>query len=138
MGYHMFLLHSDIFISQEKHDSALATIKSAMAAEGKREEFAFVSKQSCLLVETFVDVMRIWRWLPECDDDGNIVSLDFLGEKLGNEDFLFGVIAPFVKDGSNVQMAGEDGRVWQWLFHSGIVDVEEGVITFQQSHSAST
>jgi hypothetical protein len=61
-------------------------------------------------------VLREWRWMPEYNTDGDIVRLNFEGEKAGDEDTLFRVLAPFVKAGSYIEMQGEDGARWRWEF----------------------
>ena len=50
---------------------------------------------------------------------GEIVNLEFDGEKSGDEDILFRAIAPFVESGSFIEMRGEDGCQWRCLFHKG-------------------
>ena len=60
------------------------------------------------------------RWAVEFDDDGNVNDIQFEGEKKGwGEDELFEKIAPFVKDGSFIEMHGEDGGMWRWVFKNG-------------------
>jgi hypothetical protein len=54
----------------------------------------------------------------EIDQDGDIIDLDFFGEKLtGDEMKLWQVIAPFVDVGSYIQCSGERGDVWRWVFN---------------------
>ena len=61
-------------------------------------------------------------YIPETDDDGNVIDLDFAGDKLSyEEDKMFQKIAPFVEDGSFIEMRGEDGAMWRWYFSDGQV-----------------
>jgi len=61
-------------------------------------------------------------YIPEADDDGNVIDLDFAGDKLAyDEDKMFQKIAPFVEDGSFIEMRGEDGAMWRWVFSDGKV-----------------
>ncbi|WP_409969314.1 hypothetical protein RFF05_05125 [Bengtsoniella intestinalis] len=56
---------------------------------------------------------------PELDDAGNIISLEFDGEKLSGMDDMFKRIAPYVRSGSYVEMSGEDDSIWRWVFNNG-------------------
>ena len=69
-----------------------------------------------LQVDNFPDMMREWRWQPKLDEDGNIIAITFRGESLGDENLLFNVIAPYVVPESCIDMSGEDGDEWFWLF----------------------
>jgi hypothetical protein len=63
-----------------------------------------------------------YGYAPETDDDSNVTGLDFVGDKVAyDEDEMFEEIAPFVEDGSFIEMSGEDGARWRWVFSSGTV-----------------
>lgn len=53
------------------------------------------------------------------DDDGNITDIDFVGDKLADDEVLFQKIAPYVREGSFIEMEGEDGECWKWVFKGG-------------------
>ena len=55
----------------------------------------------------------------EFDDDGNITEIDFTGDKLDDDLKMFQKIAPYVRDGSVIEMEGEDGAQWKWVFQDG-------------------
>lgn len=58
-------------------------------------------------------------WVFQYDARGDIDFVSFEGEKL-NEDYLFfDAIAPVVRDGSFIEMVGEDGDRWRWCFKDG-------------------
>ena len=59
-------------------------------------------------------------YIAELDDDGNIIDLEFHGDKLAyDEDQMFQAVAPYVKSGSYIEMDGEDGSRWRWKFQDG-------------------
>jgi hypothetical protein len=60
--------------------------------------------------------LHAWRYDPEADEHGDIVDVQFIGEKLGDELLFFKAIAPFVEPGSFIEMRGEDGGMWRWVF----------------------
>ena len=53
------------------------------------------------------------------DENGNIVEISFNGEKLRDEFEMFQRIAPMVDDGCFLQVSGEDGSLWRWVFKNG-------------------
>jgi len=66
-------------------------------------------------------------WLAELDDDYNLVGLGRERETLaGNEDAMFGVLAPFIDDGALVEFLGEDGKRWRYVFNGKTVAVQKG------------
>lgn len=69
------------------------------------------------------EVMREWRWDINFDEEGNVIDIEFIGEKLGDDPLLFEAIAPFVKDGSCIEMLGEDGDRWRWSFTNGSMKI---------------
>jgi hypothetical protein len=66
--------------------------------------------------ETLESALLCCRWQAEYDKDGNIVHIQFLGEKLGDDVRLFEVLAPFVTHRSYIEMEGEDNERWRWVF----------------------
>jgi len=59
-------------------------------------------------------------YVPLTDKDGNITDLDFVGDEVSTgEDEMFEKIAPFVRDGSFIEMRDEDGEMWRWVFFGG-------------------
>ena len=62
------------------------------------------------------DAMSDWRYPVTLDETGSVVSIDFDGEKIGDENVMFAAIAPFVAKGSFLELQGEDGALWRWVF----------------------
>jgi len=57
---------------------------------------------------------------PTEEPEGDVVGIELCHFKLDRyEDLIFATLAPFVEDDSYVGVAGEDGRMWRWLFHEG-------------------
>lgn len=51
------------------------------------------------------------------DDKEYIIGITFDGNKHdGTEEEMFNVIASFVKAGSYIEMQGEEGKRWRWMF----------------------
>jgi hypothetical protein len=143
MSYVIFVLETNFRISKENTDAVLKAAKSLCLHQptlplsgGKRTAkfitrlFSFVDSDAIQNYSTVFDVLDGWRWMPSIDDEGNIESLEFLGEKLGDEEILFKAIAPFVEAGSTIIAAGEDGKVWRWRFDGEKCHYELGKVVF--------
>ena len=119
MGYCMTIEDQEFLIKKKNMAGALAAIK-AIVGEGR---FSWVNAKEYQDAETLEDALMAWRWPPymnkSANPKGEIVNLEFDGEKSGDEDILFRAIAPFVESGSFIEMRGEDGCQWRWLFHKG-------------------
>ena len=80
--------------------------------------------------DNLVDMLRAWRWDAEVDDDGNIIDLQFVGEKLGDCFTMFQAIAPFVQEDSYIEMVGEDGDRWRWIFDGHTCEEKSATINW--------
>ena len=76
----------------------------------------FVSTEN---VGRFLSVLWRYPYDYTFDVDGNITEIEYVGEKLGRDFELFQKVAPFVRDGSFIEMYGEDGERWRWIFKNG-------------------
>ena len=65
------------------------------------------------------EIMADWRWEVFFNGNGDINEIEFVGQKIGDDEILFKAIAPFVEDGSYIEMCGEDGLMWRWEFKDG-------------------
>jgi hypothetical protein len=131
MGYCMHQRGCDFFIPKRKKKAALDAIKKLATkkglmgggswSNGKQTDqwFAWVQTDEFVKAQTLKDAMAAWRWPVEEDDEGNVTSVYFDGEKAGDDEHLLRAIAPFVKDGSWIEMQGEDEMTWKWKFIQG-------------------
>ena len=137
MGTYVFMFDAEFFIAKEHRRAALEAIQKLdirkVYPNTRNEDFAFVHRLECDQAKTLEEALRAWRWFAEIDDEDNIVEIGFEGEKLGHELVLFEAIAPFVREGSSIQMAGDDGRIWRWFFSVGGVEEQEGEVIFRSA-----
>lgn len=74
--------------------------------------------------KSFEQAMEAWRFPVEISPStGDVVGITFDGENEGDEDELFSAIAPYVKKGSYIEMVGECGYKWRYIFTDGKMDV---------------
>ena len=133
MGYCMSLMEEAFRIPANRKAEALAAIKAlandTQAMDGGeyskgekvRAWYSWVNTDEFANAPTLKKAMLAWRWeiIQVSDDSGDVIGISFNGEKLGQDHILFRAIAPFVEDGSYIQMQGEDGSIWRWVFRDG-------------------
>lgn len=47
----------------------------------------------------------------------------FIGEELGDDQKVFEILSPFMNDGY-IEMMGEDGDIWRWVFENGEMHIK--------------
>jgi hypothetical protein len=118
MGYKMNMKECKIMIKHENQNCALNALKEFT----KDKQFAWVYSDVIQKCTNLEEALAEMRYQATFDEAGNIVDLEFTGEKLGDDTKLFNCIAPFVEDGSYIEMVGEDGDTWRWVFNNEICE----------------
>ena len=114
MGYCMRMTECTFLIEAKDKEAALKLVKGAVGTFHDMWE----SKDAATNATTLGEFLEEVRWLPTLDEAGNITDLEFEGEKMGDEEHFFNAMAPHVKVGSYIEMHGEDGESWRWVFTS--------------------
>ena len=83
------------------------------------EHLAWTNNNIILNSSSIEDALDACGWTVEIDNNGNIDDIYFTREKLGDEDIIFDCIAPAVESGSFIEMCGEEGDRWRWVFING-------------------
>lgn len=83
---------------------------------GSNKNYAWVRNDFITQSETLEEAMKEWAWELILDDNGNVDDIDFIGEKIGDDLILFEAIAPYIEKDSYIEMYGEDGYRWRWIF----------------------
>lgn len=109
MGYCMTLQHIDCTILDPV--GALQALKNM-----PDKRYSWVGLKEVRACETLVGALSVWRWEAVHRGDGTVEVESFEGEKSGSDFDMFQAIAPFVKAGSCIEMLGEDGERWRWVF----------------------
>ena len=92
--------------------------------------FSWVSTQEARESKDLTNAMKAWRWAIDFSEAGDVNSIIFCGEKYGDDNLLFDAIAPFVTSGSFIEMQGEDGARWRWLFENNACREQDGKIVW--------
>jgi hypothetical protein len=67
--------------------------------------------------ESFLrELFREFGWhVGFCPKNGHLVELEQESYKLGNEEVLLNVVAPYCTEGDHIDGRGEDGCLWRWV-----------------------
>ena len=115
MGYCINQRDTNFSIKKENIAKAFEACKT-FADKIDGENYAWVSNSVLKEAKNLSEFMNEWWWEPSFDADGDIDNIEFTGEKLGDDETLFRILAPFVKPNSYIEVGGEDGSFWRWVF----------------------
>lgn len=136
MGYCAQHVDSRFTIRRENLVHVFRSIKAlAQHALDKGERLHWVRPADLFRCDTIEAQFKEWGWSVKRSLEGDIVAISFEGEKLGVEDKLFEVIAPFVERGSYIDMAGEEGHNWRWYFNGQTCKELQPKITYDTDDS---
>lgn len=125
MGYYINQRAGQFCIKKKNFAAALAAIKAlalntkAMGGGSSTGEkwYSWVNTAEFVNAKTLDEALGAWRWGPGFDKKtGDLTSLSFDGEKLGDDEILLDAIAPYVEPESFIEIEGEDGALWRWKF----------------------
>lgn len=137
MGYCIQLVDQKFTIKKENKAKALEAIRALAKQTSKMSggswgpggqersrHFSWVTTDDFVLAKTLEAALEAWRYEAlfhhkDEKNEGDVVGINFSGEKLGDDKVLLDAIAPFVEDGSFLQFSGEDGGAWRWVFKDG-------------------
>ena len=139
MGYNISLIDSRFRIEESNLKPALVALQNTVVA---RTEPLYYSNAPDIIqsksLRTAVTHMG-WRLRFEEEDrdegtyEGSVIGISFEGEKSGSEEFLFNAIGPFVAPGSFIEILGEEGERWRYVFDGSACRRVEGKVEWGES-----
>ncbi len=129
MGYNMSQRDARFVIKAEHKAPALAAIK---ALADRSAPLMWVLKGELRAAVTLEVALAEWGWEVTEDEAGDIVTIQFIMEKAGDEQKLFAAIAPFVEARSYIEMSGEDGDRWRWCFDGQRMTTKQARIVWEE------
>lgn len=117
MGYCIDMIDRDFIIKRENKEKALSLLKQFCELN---TNISWVNNQDVVNAKTLKYAMEECRYDLEEDGEGNVVDIMFRGAKLGDDELIFTAIASCIENNSFIQMRGEDGGMWRWVFKDGI------------------
>lgn len=128
MGYCMEQMENKFCIRKENEEKALQALKELAR---KNKKLAWINSNTIIKANTLEDAINECGWELERDDEeSDYNAIYFISEKLGDENIFFSAIAPYVESGSYIQMVGEDGCIWRYVFENGEMKEVEAKISF--------
>lgn len=141
MGYYIKTTESDFCIREKDIPKLFELVKELMSgmknAKGGSWQgdvqtgrwYAWVDTAEVLRATTIEQMFRAWRYdlihvRDILDENGDVVKNYYLSTenseaKIGDEEVFFSTIAPVVYQGSYLNVEGEDGAKWRWLWEDG-------------------
>lgn len=124
MGYCIEMLDSKFEIKKENFTKALEDLKGLFTQDkmtcydSSGYHFSWVCTEKVLKSQTLGEALEEIRYEPVYDNDGNIIKVNFTGEKLGDDMIFLKTLAPYVENKSYIDFKGEDGYTWRYLFQN--------------------
>jgi hypothetical protein len=139
MGYSIDLADSSFRIKKDNVKPALVAVRAMCNAVDRmgggssdgRKWFSFADMDEIKNGKTLVEAVGGFRWLLQLDENGDVAEIEFEGEKIGDDEFLFQTLAPFVEDGCFLEIRGEDGAHWRWVFDKGQLVTKEAKVSWE-------
>lgn len=126
MGTPIHLIEAEFFIPQEAQLDALKALRDL----GRREpNLHWGVSDSVKHARSLPEALDNAGWYVECDEDYNIVGIECENEKAGAEDAFFAALAPFVRDGSYLEVRYYD-EPFRWVFKDGKMETIEPEVTW--------
>lgn len=139
MGYSAYINKQEFFISKDRLWDAGVALHNKMSKMGSLERIpAWLDRgdiSDARKTKILHELTILWRWRLVFDGmtgDVNKIEFESSDGKLGDEDILFNTIAPFVGEGSYIEMVGEDGEMWRWVFDGNTMKHVKPIITWDE------
>ena len=108
MGYRIQLRNSSFTIKKKHIPATIKAIKDlkdggpySWVSMGEFTNTNLLERHgNSKIKERVFGFFEAWRWPVETNDKGDIVGIEFEGEKLGDENIFFTAIAPYVENHS--------------------------------------
>jgi hypothetical protein len=122
------LHYADVFIAAGDDQTSALVALQILAGAAHEYDTPVVDgipagqERRVLEARSLAEALRIWRWEPQTDAQGNIVSLVPLYRELVATDLwdvLFDTLAPYVLQGSVIEVEYEKRGgvgIWRWIF----------------------
>ena len=110
------VIKTDFTIKRCFFDECLAAIREGYESLSKPDIGEMAN--GIMNSQTLTMALEISGWKAFLNADGDIIGMDFTGTDVKSQRALFGLIAPYVENGSSIITEDTDGCV-AWLFDNG-------------------
>lgn len=122
MGYCISMTESKFRIKRDNIDRVITAIEDLAKNMSKELKYVACGEISYNIDEAFDSFGYMVHFADDRYNDGSagdIVGIDLTYDKLWFDYDMFQAIAPYVEDGSYIEISGEDGELWRWCFKNG-------------------
>jgi hypothetical protein len=91
--------------------------------------YSWVSTKELMEATTLAGLINCFVGDADILDGALVFGFD---DKVGNEDVLFEVLAPYIDAGGYVEWRGEDGSHWMWMFDGTAMKVLDGEVVYNE------
>jgi hypothetical protein len=109
MSYYVKHTGGRFTIRKASFDVALKALKGT-------KNLQWADKKAFNRIKTLESFLAKHLWNADIDGNGDIIGIDYDGENLGESDLIFSVLGPYIKGGSYIEMMGEEGESWRYVF----------------------
>jgi len=129
MGYHVDMMDASFNMKKENLLPALKAVKDFIRVSA---QLRWVDNYTILNASNLAEVMEEFKYELSVDDLGNVYDIGYDSDKQGDEETIFRVIAPYVEPDSYIEMLGEDGDRWRYLFKDGVLKILQGRVVWDE------
>lgn len=122
MSYEVELVKAEVFIAREHHKELLEKLKKkypGMKEKVERQRGMLERlREPPILRANLAEELGYWCWHPILDEDYNIFGMKLMANFMDElfTDYLFKILSPRVRAGSEVIIRGEDSTLYKWVF----------------------
>ena len=117
MGYYITMELCDVVVPKDKIVEAK---RSLLQLEGNFSWVASNFRRLALApgAQGLIDALDAWRYTAVEDANGNVCITEFEGQKLGDDEYLWVCLAPYLCTDMipEIYVVGEDHFQWRWDF----------------------
>jgi hypothetical protein len=120
MGYHIFQdnVGTEFLLSAAKVEEAFNLLKTELRQDQSWNGY-FIGWDELREAKNLDEALQATRWLPRFDGSGDVIDIEFTGEKLGGKELeIFKLLAKAGAVGK-IPMRGEDGDRWVYVLKDG-------------------
>lgn len=127
MGYYITQGDTEIKIKAEHHIAIIEKIKE-FVRQGNHLDWT--DDNTILNATDLGTIFDEVGWELEYNN-GDVIGIEFVLEKLGSEDVFFHLIAEFVEDNSYITILGEGAESWRYIFNDGKMRILQGRYVYE-------
>lgn len=113
MSKNILAVQSSININKENFNDAFKALQSTLITEhskrvGNENKLLWIDIRLVQQTSGLAQLLEVVQWIPSFNKLNDIDGIDTRINKIGEEDLIFNALAPFIEDGSTLNIIAED------------------------------